>query len=124
MLKTLLAVTLGLLLVAGLAGMASAADVTGAVTLDIDKTVDMTLTFDLGVGELDWINLSEITQDGPGLNHVGYVHQVGGGNFSEIVQDGHENHVGAVLQGGGECYCVSIITQQGHGNSVDCVEQN
>lgn len=127
MLKKLLAGTLVVMLVVGISGMAMARGhhrrgTHVDIDIDIDKTVDCVLNFDLGVEALNYINLSEITQDGVGDNYVGTVTQGQGANFSEIYQDGWGNGVGAVSQLG-DMYNLSIITQQGNSNWVEYVDQ-
>lgn len=135
MLKTLLAVTLALMLVFGLSGIAGFAcgdnDNNDNGSCDCTSTVDTSLTVtkiinvcvDIEVDDFDVANLSEIYQN-PTNNWVGQVRQEGMWNLSEICQNGDLNFVGQVVQYNWSDYAnISTICQDGYNNGVGTVYQ-
>jgi hypothetical protein len=135
MLKTLSAVTLAVMLVAGTCGMASAScssiccSVDCETDISLDKDIDGTVEVDVGA-TIDMVdlydkNVSDICQDGDN-NFVGGVTQFGMTNYSEVCQDGNLHDVGTIYQDsflniGGN---VSVVVQfGGDDNNVGWIDQ-
>lgn len=99
MLKRLLTVVLALMLVVGLAGIASAntCDVDMGFDTEIDVDLDITVGTYYILAPLDHDNMIAICQDG-NRNMIGLVYQERGNNLAAICQDGDRNELHFVMQ--------------------------
>lgn len=121
MLKRLLTVVLALMLVGGLAGIASAQD----CAMDIDVDLDIALHLEDNLVEVDDNNIFALCQDGY-RNKVGLVHQFNGGNLLVINQTGCRTSVDFVWQSNTASatgYNIATICQDGYRNRVGAVIQ-
>lgn len=135
MLRTLLAVTVALVLVFGISGMAGACDkdidcdvdcsteielcksITGTVVVNVGATVNLT-----NLGDK---NVNDICQTFGDENYVGDVTQIGLGNYSDVCQEGSYHTVGNIYQETwGLGYNVSTVLQwSGDSNFVGNITQ-
>jgi hypothetical protein len=134
MLKTLLAVTLALMLVLGISGMASVCakdigcDVDCSTEIELGKSISGQIYVDVGattgLSTFADKNVNDICQTGYD-NSVGDVTQFNLGNYSEVCQDGDYHEVGNIYQNSFAIgYNVSVVLQLGgSGNLVGWIDQ-